>query len=92
MLKFIKVREIKENMMENGIFIQIIFKSKIFFANIPVLFEKVLYKYDIVDKSVYNRNRLLFTPMHEIKNDDVAPELKIVNGKIFQNCSTYIKR
>jgi hypothetical protein len=83
MLKFIKVRENKENMMENGVFIYIIFKSKIVFANIPVLFEKVLYKYDIVDKSVYNRNRLLFTPMNKIKKDDVVPELQIVNGKIF---------
>ncbi len=29
---------------------------------------------------MYNRNRILFTPMNKIKKDDVVPELKIVNG------------
>ena len=66
-------------------------KARISYANIPVVFEKVFEKYDIIDKSVYNRNRILFTPMNKIKKDDVVPELKIVNGSIFDNCATYIK-
>ena len=67
-------------------------KARISYANIPVVFEKVFDKYDIIDKSVYNRNRILFTPMNKIKKDDIVPELKIVNGEIFDNCATYIKK
>jgi len=66
-------------------------KARISYANIPVVFEKVFDKYDIIDKSVYNRNRILFTPMNKIKKDDEVPELKIVKGSIFDNCATYIK-
>jgi hypothetical protein len=53
--------------------------------------KKVFDKYDIIDQSVYDRNRRLFTPMNKIKKDDVVPEFKIVNGEIFDNCATYIK-
>ena len=66
-------------------------EARISYANIPVLFKTVFDKYDIIDKSVYNRNRILFTPMNKIKKDDIVPELKIVNGEIFDNCATYIK-
>ena len=66
-------------------------KARISFHNIPILFKTVFDKYDIIDTSVYNRNRILFTPMNKIKKDDIVPELKIVNGKIFDNCATYIK-
>jgi len=66
-------------------------KARISYANIPLVFEKVFDQYDIIDKSVYNRNRILFTPMNKIKKDDVVPELKIVKGSIFDNCATYIK-
>jgi hypothetical protein len=41
-------------------------KARISYANISVVFEKVFDKYDIIDKSVYNRNRILFTPMNKI--------------------------
>ena len=67
------------------------FKASISYFNIPILFKTVFDKYDIIDNSVYNRNRILFTPMNKIKKDDVVPELKIVNGDIFDNCATYIK-
>jgi hypothetical protein len=66
-------------------------EARISYSNIPVLFKPVFDKYDIIDNSVYNRNRILFTPMNKIKKDDIVPELKIVNGKIFDNCATYIK-
>ena len=29
--------------------------------------------------------------MNKIRKDNVVPELKIVNGNIFDNCATYIK-
>ncbi len=29
--------------------------------------------------------------MNKIKKDDVVPELKIVNGAIFDYCATYVK-
>ena len=66
-------------------------EARISYANIPILFKTVFDKYDIIDNSVYNRNRILFTPMNKIKKDDFVPELKIVNGEIFDNCATYIK-
>ena len=62
-------------------------KARISYHKIPKLFKTVFDKYDIIDKSVYNRNRILFTPMNKI----IVPELKIVIGKIFDNCATYIK-
>ena len=66
-------------------------EARISYANIPILFKIVFDKYDIIDNSVYDRNRILFTPMNKIKKDDFVPELKIVNGEIFDNCATYIK-
>jgi hypothetical protein len=66
-------------------------EARISYVNIPILFKTIFDKYDIIDNSVYNRNRILFTPMNTIKKDDFVPELKIVNGKIFDNCATYIK-
>ena len=66
-------------------------EARISYANIPILFKTVFDKYDIIDTSVYNRNRILFTPMNKIKKDDFVPELKIVNGEIFDNCATYVK-
>jgi hypothetical protein len=42
-------------------------KARISYANIPVVFEKVFDKYDIIDKSVYNRNRILLADNKEIK-------------------------
>ncbi len=66
-------------------------KARISYFNIPILFKSVFDKYDIIDKSVYNRNRILFTPMNKIKKDDEVPELKIMKGSIFDNCATYIK-
>ncbi len=29
--------------------------------------------------------------MNKIKKDDIVPELKTVNGDIFDNCAAYIK-
>jgi hypothetical protein len=66
-------------------------EARISYFNIPILFKTIFDKYDILDKSVYDRNRILFTPMNKIKKDDIVPELKIVNGEIFDNCATYIK-
>ena len=66
-------------------------KARISYCNIPVLFKSVFDKYDIIDTSVYNRNRILFTPMNKIKKDDEVPELETLRGSIFNNCATYIK-
>lgn len=66
-------------------------KARISYFNIPTLFEEVFDKYDIIDKSVYSRNRILFTPLNRIKKDDEVPELKNIRGDIFDNCATYIK-
>jgi hypothetical protein len=66
-------------------------EARISYFNIPILFKTIFDKYDIIDKTVYNKNRILFTPMNKKKKDDVVPELKIVNGNIFDNCATYIK-
>ena len=52
-------------------------EARISYANIPILFKTVFDKYDIIDNSVYNRNRILFTPMNKIKKDDFVPELKL---------------
>ncbi len=50
--------------------------------NIKTVFDK----FDSIDKSVYNRNRILFTPMNKIKKDDIVPELEIVKGDAFDKC------
>ena len=41
-------------------------EARISYANIPILFKIVFDKYDIIDNSVYDRNRILFTPMNKI--------------------------
>jgi hypothetical protein len=61
------------------------------YDNIPVLFKNVFDKYVIIDKSVYNPKRILFTPMNRSKKDVVAPQLTLIKGDIFDNCATYIK-
>ena len=66
-------------------------EARISYDNIPVLFKNVFDKYDIIDNSVYNPNRILFTPMNKIKKDNVVPELTNIEGTIFDNCATYIK-
>ena len=66
-------------------------EARISYDNIPVLFKNVFDKYDIIDNSVYNPNRILFTPMNKIKKDNVVPELTNIKGTIFDNCATYIK-
>ena len=66
-------------------------EARISFHNIPILFKNVFDKYDIIDNSVYNHNRILFTPLNRIKKDDVVPQLDCIKGKIFENCATYIK-
>jgi hypothetical protein len=58
-------------------------EARISYFNIPILFKTIFDKYDIIDKSVYNKNRILFTPMNRIKKDDIVPELKIVNKTAF---------
>ncbi len=62
-----------------------------FRALLAFIASAIFEKYATIHKSVYNRNRILFTPMNKIRKDDVVPELKIVNGEIFDNCATYIK-
>ncbi len=42
-----------------------------------------------IDKSVYNRNIILLTPMNKIQKVDVVPQL--VHGELFDNCAIYIK-
>ncbi len=84
-------REPREYDGKNKYSFRLYLKARISYINIPVLFKSVFDKYDIIDKSVYNKNRILFTPMNKIKKDDVVPELKIINGSIFDNCATYIK-
>ncbi len=36
-------------------------EARISFDNIPVLFKNVFDKYDIIDKSVYNHNRIFYS-------------------------------
>jgi hypothetical protein len=66
-------------------------EARISYFNIPILFKSVLDKYDIIDTSVYNRNRILFTPGNTLKKDDVVPMLNHIKGNRFDNCATYIK-
>lgn len=66
-------------------------KARITYSNIPILFKPVFDKYKIIDKSVYNINRILFTPLNTIKKDDEVPKLETLKGDIFDNCATYIK-
>ncbi len=50
-------------------------EARISYDNIPILFKNLFDKYDIIDKSVYNPRRILFTPMNRIKKDVVVPHL-----------------
>ena len=42
-------------------------EARITYSNIPLLFESVFDKYDIIDNSLNNRNRILFTPGNTLK-------------------------
>ncbi len=48
-------------------------------------------KYDIIDKSVHNKNRILFSPRNRIKKDEEVPSLDMVEEYIFENRAAYIK-
>jgi hypothetical protein len=67
-------------------------ETRISYLNIrKLLFKTIFDNYDLIDESVYNRNIILFASMNKIKKDDIVPELKTVNGDIFDNCAAYIK-
>lgn len=69
---------------------RIYLKARITYSNIPILFKDVFDKYDIIDKSVYNPNRILFTPLSNRKRDEDVPPLNVIKGTIFDCCATYI--
>ena len=58
-------------------------KARITWTNIPVLFKEVFDKYDIIDKSVYDPNRILFVPLSDRKKDLQVPALINIKGSIF---------
>jgi hypothetical protein len=66
-------------------------KARITWTNIPILFKEVFDKYSCVDKSVYDRNRILFVPLSDRKKDLDVPPLINIKGSIFDCCATYIK-
>ena len=89
------VREVEERY--NGVYIKcnkysyrIYLKARITYTNIPILFKEVFDKYDIIDKSVYNPNRILFTPLSNRKRNEDVPPLNVIKGTIFDCCATYI--
>ena len=65
-------------------------KARISYFNIPIVFKSIFDKYDCVDSSVYNINRILFAPLSNRKKDFDVPALKPINGSIFDCCATYI--
>ena len=65
-------------------------KARITWTNIPVLFKEVFDKYDIIDKSVYDPNRILFVPLSDRKKDLQVPALINIKGSIFDCCATFI--
>jgi hypothetical protein len=78
---------------ENGVMkysYRLYLKARISYKNIPVLFKEVFDKYDIIDKSVYNPNRILFAPLSDRKKDLQVPVLTNIKGSIFDCCATYI--
>ncbi len=66
-------------------------KARISYFNIPIVFKSLFEKYDCVDSSVYDRNRVLFAPLSNRKKDLDVPTLKPLNGSIFDCCATYIQ-
>ena len=65
-------------------------KARISYFNIPIVFKSIFDKYDCVDSSVYNINRILFAPLSNRKRDFDVPALKPINGSIFDCCASYI--
>ena len=90
------IREVEERY--NGKYIKcnkysyrLYLKAKITYSNIPILFKPVFDKYDIIDTSVYNPNRILFAPLSDRKRNEDVPPLNVIKGSIFDCCASYIK-
>ena len=87
---YIGNREARE---ENGVVkysYRLYLKARISYKNVPILFKDVFDKYSIIDKSVYNPNRILFTPLSDRKKDLDVPPLINIKGSIFDCCASYI--
>lgn len=85
-------REVEERYVKcNKYSYRIYLKARITYSNIPILFKTVFDKYDIIDTSVYNPNRILFTPLSNRKRNEDVPPLNVIQGSIFDNCATYIE-
>ena len=66
-------------------------EAKVSYHNIPILYKKLCDKYPELDKSVYDKNRMLFTPLRNRKRNEVIPTLNVIKGSIFDCCTTYFK-
>ena len=66
-------------------------KARITYKNIPILFKEVFDKYEAIDNSVYNPNRILFAPLSDRKKNLDVPALINIKGSIFDCCATFIQ-
>jgi hypothetical protein len=66
-------------------------KAQITYYNIPILFEDVFKKHSsYLDATVYDRNRVLMTPLNTKKKYIDVPELEVEDCSIFDCCASYI--
>jgi len=84
-------REAREELGKIKHSIRLYIRARITYKNIPVVYKELFDKYDIIDKSVYNPNRIMFAPLSDRKKDISVPPLMVKYGSIFDCCATYIE-
>jgi phage/plasmid-associated DNA primase len=66
-------------------------KAQITYYNIPILFAPLFEKYpNEIDTTVYDRNRVLMSPMNTKKKRKDVPELEVEDCGVFDCCASYI--
>lgn len=84
-------REAREEFGKIKHSIRLYIRARITYKNIPVVYKELFDKYDIIDKGVYNPNRIMFAPLSDRKKDISVPPLMVKYGSIFDCCATYIE-